>query len=302
MAEITSLTVRSFDLDSLSIFWKIAPLGGARRDGTHAILDYEFYVLRSGDSPEGPYSQIAGPLRDQYMIRDTQVSLLHKWRQYYYKIRIVHKPTGNVTESGPAASSIPERNLEAAEIIRLEDVLFRNFIGRKCWLFIARTFGPQCTCYDYTLGRKLIANHKDCFGTGYFGGYMPPIEIYLQIDPPGKTHNVTTLQEVLPQDSQARMISFPPVSPDDVIVESENIRWRVISVRNTERLRTPVHQELVLHRIPIGDVEYSLPINVDMQNLQPSEERNFTNSYNIDNSGDYSELITLFGKARGILR
>lgn len=302
MVEITSLIVRSFDLDHLDIFWKIAPLRGSRGDATHEIFDYEFYVLRSGDSPEGPYTQIAGPLRDQYMLRDMQVSLIHKWRQYYYKIKVVHKPTGKEKEWGPTASSIPERNLEAAEIIRLEDMYFRNFVGRKCWLFIARTFGPQCSCYDYTLGRKLIANHKACFGTGYLGGYLPPIEVYVQIDPPGKNHQVTSLQEVTQYDTGARMISFPPVSPDDILVESENLRWRVISVRHTERLRTPVHQELTIHRIPVGDVEYDLPINVDVQNLQPADDRNFTNRSNIEKDGGYDELFTLLGKARGVLR
>ena len=302
MIEVTSLVVRSFDLDHLDIFWKISPLAGSRSDGKHEIFDYEFYILRSGDSPEGPYHQIAGPLRDQYMIRDIQVSLLHKWRQYYYKIKVVHKPTGESKEWGPTASSIPERNLEAAEIIRLEDMYFRNFVGRRCWLFIARTFGPRCSCFDLTLGRKTIANHKTCFGTGYLGGYMSPIEVFVQIDPPGKNHQVTSLQELLPTDTGGRMISFPPVSPNDILVESENTRWRVISTRNTERLRTPVHQELILHGIPKGDVEYDLPINVDIQNLQPADDRNFTNYTNIEKDGDYNGLFALLGKARGVLR
>lgn len=302
MIEITSLQVRSFDLDHLDLYWKIAPFSGARGDGTHEIFDYDFYVLRSGDSPEGPFTEIAGPLRDQYMLRDVQVSLLHKWRQYYYKIRVVHRPTGKSKEWGPTASSIPERNLEAAEMIRLEDMLFRNFVGRKCWLFIARTFGPRCSCFDFTLGRKTIANHKACFGTGFLGGYMAPIEAYVQIDPPGKNHQTTSLQEQLPIDTGARMISFPPLSPNDILVESENIRWKVISVRNTERLRTPIHQELTIHGIPRGDIEYDLPINIDVQALQPVDERNFTNHTNIEKDGDYNELFSLLGKARGILR
>lgn len=302
MLEVTELVVRSFDLDHLDIFWKIAPVRGPRNDQPHEIFDYDFYVSRSGDSPEGPYTTIAGPLRDQYLLRDVQVSLLHKWRQYYYKIKIVHRPTGKEREFGPTASSIPARNLEAAEIIRLEDVLFRNFVGRKCWLFISRTFGPQCSCYDYTLGRKTVANHRPCFGTGYLGGFLPPIEIYLQIDPPGKNHTITSLQEIQPQDTQARMISFPPVSPDDTIVESENIRWRVIKVSHTERARTPVRQELTIHRIPIGDIEYDLPINIDVQNLQPSEERNFTNPMNIEENGDYSDILATYGYPRGALR
>lgn len=302
MVTVTEITVRSFDLDHLDIFWRIGPVRGPRGDETHQIFDYEFHVLRSGDSPEGPFEDISGALRDQYMIRDVQVSLLHKWRQYFYKIRVVHKPTGKTEDFGPVGSTQPARNLEAAEMIRLEDMYFRNFVGRRCWLFIVRTFGPQCACYDFTLGRKTIANHRPCFGTGYLGGFLPPIEVFVQIDPPGKNHNVTSLQEMQPQDTGARLISFPPVSPDDIIVESENVRWRVVNVRATERLRTPVHQELTLHRIPIGDVEYDLPINVDVQNLKPVDERNFTNPSNIEEEGDYSEILATYGYPRGSVR
>ena len=51
---VTSLRVRSFDLDHLDIFWEIAPVIGPKRDeDPHTIFDYDFYVLRSGDSPLG---------------------------------------------------------------------------------------------------------------------------------------------------------------------------------------------------------------------------------------------------------
>lgn len=302
MISVTEVRVTSFDLDHLDIYWKIGPVPGPRGDEPHSIYDYEFYVLRSGDTPEGPYSQIAGPLRDQYMLRDNQVSLLHKWRQYFYKLRIVHKPTGKEIETGPVGSTTPAPNLEAAEIIRLEDMLFRTHAGRKCWLFIARTFGPQCSCVDPVLKRKTISNHKPCFGTGFLGGFMAPIEVYVQIDPTVKNVTLTATQPVYQQDTTARMISFPPVSPDDIIVEAENVRWRVMNSRSTERLRTPIHQELQLHRIPIGDVEYELPVNVDVQRLQLVDERNFTNPSSLEQDSDYSDVIALFSNTRGALR
>jgi hypothetical protein len=131
---------------------------------------------------------------------------------------------------------------------------------------------------------------------------MAPIEIWPQIDPHGKTHTASPLQEMMPNDTGARMISFPPVSPGDIIVEAENKRWRVMDAKATERLRTPIHQELTLHRIPIGDIEYSLPINVDMQNLVTAEDRNFTNPSNLENNGDYSDILATFGRARGTIR
>ncbi len=303
MLTVTRLQVRSLDLDHLDIFWEIAPISGPQSDtDKHDILDYRFYILRSGDSPSGPYEQLAGPLRDQYMLRDITVSLLHKWRQYFYKLRVVHVPTSEETEFGPSSSTEPEHDLIAGDIIRQEDILFREFLGRKCWLFIARTFGPRCTCWDPYLGRKTRSGHAACFGTGFLGGYMSPIEIYPQIDPPGKNQQATSLMQLQPGDTLARMICFPPVSPNDILIESENKRWKVIKVSNTQRLRAVVHQELTLHEIPKGDIEYDLPLNVDLQNLTPSADRNFKNYQNIEADGDYRDITAFFGYPRGTIR
>lgn len=304
MVKVTSLRVRSFDLDHLDLFWEIAPVLGPARDGDpHEIFDYDFYVLRSGDSPMGPYEQIAGPLRDQYMLRDMQVQLLHKWRQYFYKIKVVHRPTGKEELFGPSSSDEPERDLVAAEIIRQEDILFREYTGRKCWLFISRTFGPKCTCWDPVLSRRTRSGHALCFDTGFLGGFMAPIEVFVQIDPQGKNVNATSLGELQPGDTAARMISFPPVSPRDILVESENQRWRVVSVSNTERLRSVVHQELRIHAIPKGDIEYNIPLNMELQKLVSAAPRNFKNPQNLEDDGDYSDILSAFGgHPRGSVR
>lgn len=295
--EVTKFFVRSFDLDHLDIYWEIAPLTSSAE--THEIFDYEFYVLRAPTSPMGPYEQIAGPLRDQYRLRDVQVSLLHKWREYYYKLKVVHKPSGDEKEWGPISQEA-EIDLIGAEIIRQEDMLFREHIGRRCWLFPIRTFGPVCTCYDLVLKRRTRSQHLPCFGTGFLGGFMSPIEVWIQIDPSPRNPVQSAVQEMQPQDTTGRMISFPLVTPGDIIVESENKRWRASPVSQTERLRSPVRQEISLHAIPRGDIEYALPINVDGQTLKPSAARNFTNPHNLkDPDESIQDILSFFGRPWG---
>jgi hypothetical protein len=302
MISITKLVVRSFTLDYLDIFWEISPLAGPTVEGQpHEIFDYDFYVLRA-EAPAGPYQQIGGPFRDTYSFRDLRINLLHKWRSLHYKIKIVHRPTGETTESNPASSNDPEPDLIAEEINRLEDILFREFIGRKCWLFPVRTFGPLCTCVDPVLKRRARSNHALCFGTGWLGGYHNPVECYVQFDPSAKQTMPNSLQEQQPSNTSARLISFPPVSPRDILVESENRRWRVVSVTTTQRLRSSLHQELTLHEIPRGDIEYELPVKVDVKGLVPSAERNFTNPHNVERDGDYQDIFAFFGHARGTQR
>jgi hypothetical protein len=303
MLQVTSLKVRSFNLDHLDVFWEISTVRGPLSDSTpHEIFDYTFTVLRS-EAAMGPYDVVSNPLRDMYLFRDTRVSLLHKFRQYFYKILVENKKTGERAEFGPAASADPEPDLLAAEIIRCEEVLFREAIGRRCFLYPTRTFGPRCSCFDEALQRLTRSNHLPCFGTGWLGGYLSPVEMWIQIDPSTNAPVVGQLQEQHPNNTSARTTSFPPIKSRDIIIESENKRWRVVSMTPTERLRATVRQELQLHEIPRGDVEYSLPVNVDVTTLVASPERNFKNSQNVDDE-DFSDIFGYYSgrPPRGALR
>jgi hypothetical protein len=302
MITVSKFWVRSFDMNHLDLYWEIGTVKGPPDDRTpHEILNYEFYISRS-EAALGPYEQIGGPFRDIYHFRDVRVSLLHKWREYFYKLRIVYKPTGEELEIGPTASKEPEPDLIAAEIIRQEDVLFREFTGRKCWLYPARTFGPRCSCFDATLSRITRAGHLPCFGTGWLKGYMSPVEIYVQFDPNPKLVALQPTGEMQPSNASARMSSFPPISPRDIIIESENRRWRVVNVQQTQRLRAIVHQELQLHEVPRSDVEYAIPLNVDARAVEPAAERNFTNAQNLETDVDESTILSFWGHPRGVAR
>lgn len=296
MIQVTSFYARSFDLDVMDLFWEIEDFFDDN------ILAYDFYVLRS-ESTGGPWDVLAGPFQDQYQYRDVSPSLLHKWRTLYYKLRVVSRDTGATVEFGPTGQ-LGEPDLIALEIIRQEDVLFREYVGRRCWIYPVRTFGAKCTCFDRRTGRRTRSNCLTCYDTGYLGGFMSPIECFVQFDPDAKSAQGTPYGESQIRNSAARLISFPLVKPKDILVESENRRWRVATVAQTERLRARVHQELTLHELPKGDVEYKLPINIgDLRGLLPAAERNFTNPQHADNDEDLAHILSVYGDApRGTVR
>lgn len=298
---ITSLRAQSFDLDAVDIFWEVNDFfTGQPTD--EMILAYTFQVLRA-ESPAGPWEVLTKPFQDQYYFRDVSPALLHKWRGLYYKLRITDLRTNEVVDSAPTGQ-FPEPDLIALEIMRQEDVLFREFVGRKCWLYPVKTFGPKCICYDRVKGKRTRSNCVTCYDVGYLGGYLSPIECYVQIDPSPKANQKTPLGEQQSNNTSARLISFPPMKPDDILVESENRRWKVVTVVSTTRLRAVVHQELTLHEIPRGDVEYKLPINVsDLTKVQPSAERNFTNPQHVDGDSQRMDFLAVYGyRPRGTTR
>jgi len=271
--QVRNIEVRSFDLDHLDIFWEI--------DGTDEdLLRYQFFVLRSVDGAGGPFETIAGPFFNSYVLRDPEVHLLHKWRKYFYKIKVRDQDTGVEQEFGPQyLRAQPDRI--ALEIQRREQLLFREFAGRKALLFPRLTFGQHCRqCWDTgprgnTIGRNKQQNCPTCFDTTYVGGFATPLLIYIQLDPAAESIQLSDASERAPVDTTARLSSFPPVKVKDMIVEAENRRWQVERVSSTRKLGAVVRQELALHMIPIGDIRYKVPIQ-ESALASPSPEREFT--------------------------
>lgn len=294
--KVTQFYARSFDLDFMDLYWEIESFERAQ----DIITAYEFSIYRS-ESPEGPWDKLAGPFQDRYQFRDFSPNLLHKWRQLYYKLEVRHIPTDETVKAGVSTLEA-EPDLIALEIQRQEDVLFRNFVGRPCWVFPVRTFGEKCTCFDRTLSRQTRSNCITCFDTGFIGGYLTPIEAWVQLDPDSGSPSPTAIiGETQPKNTSARLIPYPPVKPKDLIVEAENKRWKVVTQSGTERLRAVVHQELSLHFIVKGDVEFKVPVNLSNLRRAWADERNFTNPQHVDDH-DYkeSELLDIYdGDPRG---
>ncbi len=296
MLQITRLYARSLDLDQMEINWEVADFFDDN------IYGYSFYVLRS-ESPEGPWDILAGPFADQYRLIDSSAQLLHKWRTLFYKLQVVDNNTQQSIFFGPTAQ-VAEPDLIAMEIVRQEDMLFREYVGRRSWLFPVKTFGPRCTCFDKISGRRTRANCVTCYDTGFLGGFMSPIECFIQFDPDSKSPQLTPMGEQQGRNSSARLISYPPIKPKDVIIETENRRWRVVTQAQTERLRAPVHQELTIHEITKGDIEFKLPVNIgNLASLTPAAERNFTNPQHADSADALKHALALYGfRPRGSIR
>lgn len=295
MLTVTKFYARSFDLDHMDVFWEIGNFTGN-------IRQFEFTILRS-ESSSGPWDQLTPPFEDQYYFRDVSPPKMHKWRTLFYLLRIRDKLTDETQDVGPT-SQTAEPDLIALEINRQEDLLFREFVGRRCWLFPVRTFGAYCICYDRVSSRRTKSGCLNCYDTGFLGGFMSPIQCYVQFDPSGQQATPTPFREKQDNKTTARLISFPQVKPKDILIEVENTRWRVDSVTSTQRLRAVVHQELTLKEIDKGDTEFKLPINItDLRSIQPAAERNFTNPQHPDEHADLDSLFAVYGyQPRGTTR
>lgn len=268
---VEQLKVRSLDVDRLEVTWEVS-------DTQEDALDYTFEILRS-ESPEGPFDPITAPFEDRYLFVDSRIPAGDKFRLIWYKLRVTHKASSTVREHGPIAQE-PEPDLIAGYIRRAEMTLFTQAIGRQCWLFKRRTFGPRCpSCWDKTLHKRTRGNCLDCYSTGFLRGYLDPIEVWVQIDPETKAQENQSQQISQQVTTTARMGFYPIVTPGDLLVEAENKRWRIVRVAQSQRLRATIKQEMSLGQVNNTDVEYRLPINLTraLRDIQPSPSRMFTN-------------------------
>lgn len=281
MIDVVNLKVTSLSLDYLDVSWEIQPTN-------EDVWDYRFTVERS-QSPEGPFDPVTSEFTDKYY-RDIGVPRWDLYAELYYRIKTRRVSDDKTVYSDPVRRE-PKPDLIALEVRRLEHILFREHIGRRCFLFPVRTFGQRCpSCYDYVTGQKLKSQCETCYDTSYVRGYLDPVELRVQIDPTPKHVELSELQKTEQENVTARCVAEFPVKPRDMLVEFENRRWRVQRVSMTQRLRYPLHYEIVLHHVPRKDIEWKLPINLtDLPTYEPSPEREFTNPHNLEGHTETTE-------------
>lgn len=250
MLEFASLTVDCWNLDYLVISWSIKPT-------VEDINNYTFSVWRS-NSPDGNFTKIADDLVNAFVYKDPSVNLKHRWRKYYYKVHVDPENDPHYSPWIGPATKEDKPDVVATEIVRRNDLLLNNFVGRDAQLYIKRTWGQRCSvCWDTVKQRKLKSSCEVCYNTGFVQGFFNPIPIKINFSPSPEMVRQANFEQQ-PDATNAWMSNFPHVSPKDIIVENGFIRWRVAQVSFTQKRRVKVHQVMQLVRVNQNDVEYKM--------------------------------------------
>lgn len=287
MLTIENLRVRSLDLEANTLFWRIA-------NTIEDVLDFTVEVLRS-EALAGPYEVRSPPLKDQYTFRDFVPLGVHRYRQLHYKLRVTQLSTGRVVETDPVQDE-PTPDLISMAIRKDFLIVMKENGARECLVLPVRTFGQRCSCWDKTLQKQRVTGCRLCYDTGFLYGYLAPMRAWVSMDPNPDNTQVSTTGPTQQQDSTARMGYTPPVKPDDIIVESENRRWFITKVTGPEHNRVRTRQELELHQVQPGDIEYGIDVQFtkDLANLETSPERNLTMPTNLEGRGMPDYLAAYF--------
>lgn len=264
MSTRVDIIIRSFERDWLDIFWDVI--------GHYDPMQYEFRVLRS-EGPAGPFEPMTGYMLNRNHLRDNVITLIHKIRHLYYVVDMRNRQTSAVQRFGPVTLSA-DPDLVGMELIRQTRMEIRFGSGRIAWLFPVRTMGMRCrACYDSISGIRFRSQCVDCLDSGFAGGYWAPIESEMDISESDEEETHTDNDKIAQVNTTARMSNFPPAKPGDLIVTAENERYKVEKVTAGEHRRAAYEQDLLLHAIPRGDIEYRIPLPiVDLKNFNPNPD------------------------------
>jgi hypothetical protein len=277
MLQVLNLQVTPTHPDGPVITWDIMPT-------IEDIAAYRFVIERS-ESQEGPYEVVSPELIDSYQWIDRNVNLSNSHRFPYYIVRVINKLTGEiaifgrVVQSGEDSSGNPlfrdfgpwrvqgEPDFPALEMIRRYNILLDRFVGVDAIVYIERTYGQKCDCFDRTLERITRGNCHRCFGTGWVNGFYTPIRTKVNFHPRPRTASITEMGELQGGDTAVRLSNLPRLKPRDIIRNMvTNDLWRVASVQTTEKRGFIVSQTCSLADVNNADIEYRLPV-VDDDNM-----------------------------------
>ena len=290
MLNVRNIRVRSFDIDYLDIFWDIEPT-------YEDVCKYSF-VIEKSYAEFGPFFDLTGEFRDKYRVRDNTLRSQHShYTKHYYRVRVKNLETNDEViypTDGNGVTVTASPDLIALEMARVERLKLKEHKGRKVWVFPRKRFGQRCSCYDEVTKRKIRSSCVTCYDTGWVGGYDSPIETYAQIVTPPEDTLKTQLAEIEVKNGDAKFSNYPELFEGWIVVEQENIRWRIGSrINKVEKGRAVVRQEVQLHGIPRGDIEFSLPLNIeDIEILEATPQRNLTNPTSLETAFSGSNSLT----------
>lgn len=277
---VVETTVRTLTRDKAEIRWELI------EDVGEPIENFQFVAQRS-EGPEGEWKTIDTIPSSLSMFIDEGANFFSKYRTLLYRILVqrISDPTVDFFAGEPATIDDPP-DLFLLRIRWLEArILLRRFVGSWCGLFIKRTFGQRCICWDNKLMKVANPNCTDCFLSGFVGGFEGQVNTFVNVRPTPQVVRILPLGEWHPSETDSWMSAAPLVKPGDLVVELRtNKRWRISAVHTTEHRRAVSRQILNLTELDKSNIEYKIPI---VKSERPTEA--FVGFYPAGTPGIYLE-------------
>lgn len=219
----------------------------------------ELTILRS-DNPYSDFTPVSptfsGYLTDVFY--DVGVSVV---KGPYYKLQLTKDDEITIYPEKGIHVTYPPNLLVMQRYNQLN--LYNKLYGTAVFYYQKKTTGSRCThCYDEVTHKVLTSDCQYCYGTGFVGGFHPPLQLYITI----------TQENVLKEDTVASgaaitdtaTATFPGyinIQEGDVVRDAINGLWEVSRMVKAQYLQQAVIFSLVkISKVKAGNPKYNLSL------------------------------------------
>lgn len=286
------------DGEGVTIVWDVISA-----DGTYPFLEGKWAIERSG-SPSGPFKMLVTdlPLKSS-VYRDASASVgLKSSRYMYYRLllvtkeitkvygydpirrRITAKGPNGITWGGPG-TSLDFSPPQVKEIRNRVDILMLH-AGTPALIYRERWDEGACSrCVNPITGThiKSLTTCLSCYGTGFVGGFYPPmVSTLIRVGPSGNLR-VTPLGPVdLKDGERVIMPAWPPIHVKDRVKTLDGSAFSVASSMEFKLHGVPGMLMVTLVELPGNSPVNKLKLPTSALQISIAPRKQLARAMNLD--------------------
>lgn len=248
------------NIKQLCITWNKVDNPDKHSDNQTRIVHIGYNVYR-GTSMNGIYYKLNNKIIETNRFDDLTVSTNPNTR-YWYKISTI----AIFSDGSTSESRLSEPHMYQ---VKNENKWFHKVNERNMWilkntgvlmdLYIRKTTGERCPkCWDDIRGQSSNIGCKNCFGTGYIGGYEPVSQLYVRQKPAQQQVDLNAQGYTLNSNPGAWTISTTQIRNRDILINPEGRMFSVISSHISHAAGYYFHQELQMKELDPNDSRYEI--------------------------------------------
>jgi hypothetical protein len=230
--------------------------------------DFTLEVGATGLAAADDWQTVGLPARNTFYLVDDQQRVFGHTQWTHYRVRL-ETPQG-VHYSAPVGCQgrLNSRHWRLMrDVIRRELLMLRKESGQEGYILKRRVTGTPCpVCLSFMTDEVTNAQCPTCYGTGFDGGYYPPLGcVWANLTPFGDFEHLDREQtrgSTNQATTRARMLATPQLCTHDVWVDRDSdYRWSIHQVQNIVEMRgIPVVVQVDMQLCPFNDPVYKFPV------------------------------------------
>lgn len=230
-------------------------------DTIEDLTRYRFDLYRShyeGDEFKPVHTDI-----QNFECNDYSANLLNDEIRYIYKIKAINIDTNQHIFSNQFDSPDKKDDNYASYFLEVYN-MYLDIIGNDEIILLKRKrTGELCDCYDDVRGSRKSDKCTDCFGTGYKGGFYPPMRMkacYLNTESIQENMDIKgTFEANGPR--QLWTLNYPTIQENDIIIDTlTNEKFMVSSWQPSVKNGFMIRQMIQMNGIPTASIYQKIPV------------------------------------------